>query len=62
LASYYKSFFENVAALSKPLTQLTLKDTKFCWSEPQQTSFDALKEALTSEAVLGHPVFDKNLY
>jgi hypothetical protein len=39
------------------LTQLTRKDVKFCWSEPQQTSFDALKEALTSESVLAHPEF-----
>jgi hypothetical protein len=45
--------------LGIPLTQLTRKDTKFCWSEPQQTSFDALKEALTSEAVLANPEFDK---
>jgi hypothetical protein len=34
LAGYYRSFNENFAALSKPLTQLTRKDTKFCWSEP----------------------------
>jgi hypothetical protein len=59
LAGYYRSFIESFAALSKPLTQLTRKDTKFCWSEPQQTSFDALKETQTSEAVLAHPEFDK---
>jgi hypothetical protein len=59
LASYYRSFIETFAALSKTLTQLTRKDTKFCWSEPQQTSFDALKEALTSEAVLADPEFNK---
>ena len=59
LAGYYRSFIPNFAALSKPLTLLTRKDFKFCWSEPQQTSFDALKEALTSESVLAHPEFDK---
>jgi hypothetical protein len=59
LASYYRLFMENFAALSKPLTHLTRKGTKICWSEPQQTSFDALKEALTSEEVLAHPEFDK---
>jgi hypothetical protein len=48
LAGYYRSFIQNFAALSKPLTQLTRKDPKFCWSETQQTSFEALKEALTS--------------
>jgi len=59
LAGYYRSFIPNFAALSKPLTLLTRKDEKFCWSEPQQTSFDALKEALTSDSVLAHPEFDK---
>jgi hypothetical protein len=33
-------------------------NAKFCWSKPQQNSFDALKEALTSESVLAHPEFD----
>jgi hypothetical protein len=59
LAGYYRSFIANFAALSKSLTQLTRKDVKFCWSEPQQISFDALKEALTSDSVLAHLEFDK---
>ena len=59
LSGYYRSFIPNFATLSKPSTQLTQKDSKFCWSEPQQTSFDALKEALTSDSVLVHPEFDK---
>jgi hypothetical protein len=59
LAGYYRSFIQNFVALSKPLTQLIRKDMKFRWSEPQQTSFDALKEALISDSVLAHPEFDK---
>jgi hypothetical protein len=59
MAAYYRSFIRKFAALSKPPTQLTWKDEKFCWSEPQQTSFGALKEALTSESVLAHPEFHK---
>jgi hypothetical protein len=59
LAGYYRSFIPNFAALSKPLTLLTRKDEKFSWSEPQQTSFDSLKEALMSDSVLAHPEFDK---
>jgi hypothetical protein len=50
LAGYYRSFIPNFAALSKPLTQLTLKEAKFWESEPQQISFDALEEALTSDS------------
>jgi len=59
LAGYYQSFIQNFAALSKPLTLLTRKDTKFSWSESQNTSFEALKEALMSDSVLAHPEFDK---
>jgi hypothetical protein len=58
LAGYYRSFVPNFAALSKPLTQLTRKDVKFCWSEPQQTAFDDLKEALTSDSVPANLEFD----
>jgi hypothetical protein len=59
LPGYYRSFIKDFAAMSKPLTLLTRKDTKFSWSEPQQSSFDSLKEALTSASVLAHPEFDK---
>jgi len=59
LAGYYRSFIKDFAAISKPLTLLTRKDAKFNWSEPQQSSFDTLKEALTSDSVLAHPEFDK---
>jgi hypothetical protein len=43
LSGYYRSFITNFAALSKSITKLTGKDLKIFWSEPQQTSFDALK-------------------
>ena len=58
LAGYYRSFIKDFAAISKPLTLLTRKDAKFNWSEPQQSSFDTLKEVLTSDYVLAHPEFD----
>jgi hypothetical protein len=45
--------------MSKPFTLISRKDTKFNWSELQQSSFDALKEVLTSDSVLAHPEFDK---
>jgi hypothetical protein len=59
LADYYRSFIKDFAAMRKPLTLLTRKDTKFNWSEPQQSSFDSLKEALTSASVPAQPEFDK---
>lgn len=59
LAENYGTFIKVFAALRKPLTLLTRKDTKFQSSEPQQKSSEALKEALTSDSVLAHPEFDK---
>lgn len=38
---------------------LTRKDTKFDWSEVEQSFFDTLKEGLTSDFVLVHPEFRK---
>jgi len=58
LSGYYRSFIKDYAAISRPLTQLTKKDAKFEWAEPEQLSFDNLKAALTSDSVLAHPRFD----
>jgi len=55
MAVYYWSFIKNFAAISTPLTLLTMKDAKFKWSEPQQRYFDALKEEQTSDSVLANP-------
>jgi hypothetical protein len=59
LAGYYRTFVEDFAAQSKPLTLLTGKDTKFNWSERRQNTFDALKEAMTSDSFLAHSKFDR---
>jgi len=56
---YYRSFIQDFAVISKPLTLLTPKYNTYSWCEPQKNSFQALKEALTSESVLAHPKFDK---
>lgn len=59
LAGYYRSFIRDFAAMSKPLISLTRKDTKLNSLEPQQSSFDVLKEVLTSDSVLAHLEFEK---
>jgi hypothetical protein len=59
LSGYYRAFIRNYAAMSRPLTQLTKKDEKFVWADPQQQAFDNLKAALTSDSVLAHPRFDQ---
>jgi hypothetical protein len=58
LAGYYRSFIQDFAATSRPLTLLTRKDTRFEWTPKQQEAFDKLKAALSSESVLAHPNFE----
>jgi transposase InsO family protein len=58
-SGYYRSFIQNYAAISRPLTQLTRKDVRFVWTEKQQQAFENLKAALTSHSVLAHPRFDQ---
>jgi hypothetical protein len=59
LSGYYRSFIKEYAAMSRPLTQLTKKDVTFVWADAQQTAFEDLKAALTSDSVLAHPRFDQ---
>ena len=55
LASYYRRFVKGFAALAAPLHALTKKGQSFVWTADAQSSFDALKEALTSPPILTMP-------
>lgn len=57
LCGYYRRFVRRFADLAKPLTQLLRKEVTFQWGESQQQSFQSLKEALCSTAVLIYPDF-----
>jgi hypothetical protein len=59
LSGYYRSFIQNYAAMSSPLSPLIKKNEKFVWTGIQQQAFDNLKAALTSDSVLAHPRFDQ---
>ena len=52
LTGYYRKFVPRFADISRPLTTLTKKDTKFDWTSACQKSFELLKEALCGEPVL----------
>ena len=52
LTGYYRKFVPRFADISRPLTTLTKKDTKFEWTSACQESFELLKEALCGEPVL----------
>ena len=46
LTGYYRKFVPRFADISRPLTTLMKKDTKFEWTSACQKSFELLKEAL----------------
>ena len=59
LAGYYRRFVRHFGMLSRPLTDLLKKGALFVWTEVQEQSFSALKQALTSAPVLAMPNFSK---
>ena len=52
LTGYYRKFVPRFADISRPLTTLMKKDTKFKWTSACQKPFELLKEALCGEPVL----------
>jgi hypothetical protein len=52
LASYYRRFIPNFAAISEPICRLLKKDKPFKWSDEQQRAFDVFKHALTTPPIL----------
>ncbi|KAK2395373.1 putative mitochondrial protein [Trifolium repens] len=55
LAGYYRRFIEGFAKIVAPMTQLTRKDQPFAWTEKCESSFQLLKERLTTSPVLMLP-------
>ena len=52
LTGYYRKFVPRFADISRPLTMLMKKDTKFEWTPACQKSFELLKETLCGVPVL----------
>ena len=53
--NYYNRFIKDFSALARPLYALGPKRVKFSWGEMEETSFQALKAALTSAPVMAYP-------
>ena len=58
LTGYYRRFIQHYAEKAAPLTALTSKKRRFCWTTAQADSFRRLKEELCTSPVLQYPVFD----
>jgi hypothetical protein len=52
LAGYYQRFILNFSRISKPITELLKKGTKYVWSKDCDEAFQILKKLLTTSAVL----------
>ena len=52
LTGYYRKFVPRFADISRHLTQLTKKETKFMWTPECQKSFELLKSFLCGEPIL----------
>ena len=52
LINYYRKFLPDLSSLLAPLIRLLQKDTKWTWSDSQQTAFDEAKKLLQSSVAL----------
>ncbi len=57
LASYYRRFIKNFAAVLSPLTALTKKGVLFDWTTRCQGAFDKRNNLLFTAQVLAYPQF-----
>jgi hypothetical protein len=59
LASYYRCFIQDFAIIVAPMNNLLRKDIPYIWNEDCQSSFEILKEKLTTAPILTYPDFTK---
>ncbi|GKB72614.1 reverse transcriptase domain-containing protein [Tanacetum coccineum] len=54
-ADFYRRFIKDFSMISKPMTQLLLKDAKFDFSDDCKKAFNILKEKLTTAPIIISP-------
>jgi len=59
LASYYRCFVRNFAAIAKPLYKLTERGHKFHWTKECSEAFAALKHRLITTPILSCPDYSQ---
>ena len=59
MCNYYRKFVKSCASLATPLTDLLQKDKPFMWTNKCQSSFENLKQKLTSSPVLAYADMNK---
>jgi len=59
---FYAKFIKDFSKVSAPFNALKRKGVKFHWTDAHQTSFEYLKNALSTPPVLHLPCYDKEFY
>jgi hypothetical protein len=59
LAGYYRKFVRNFGIIARPLTDLLWKNVLYVWTADHNSSFQALKTALSTAPVLAFPDFEQ---
>jgi RNase H-like domain found in reverse transcriptase/Reverse transcriptase (RNA-dependent DNA polymerase)/Retroviral aspartyl protease len=59
MLGFFRVFIKDLQLTARPITSLLRKDTRWKWGPPQQSAFDKLKAALTSDSVLMLPRMDQ---
>ena len=54
-AGFYRRFIKDFSKISKPLSNLLIKDTPFVFSEECQQAFETLKQALMNSPIMVAP-------
>ncbi|GKC60522.1 putative nucleotidyltransferase, ribonuclease H [Tanacetum coccineum] len=54
-AGFYRRFIKDFSMISKPMTQLLMKDAKFIFSDDCKKAFNILKEKLTTAPIIISP-------
>lgn len=52
--NFYRRFIQNYSSIASPLLQLTRKDVSWKWRNEEESSFQTLKDKLTSAPILVH--------
>ena len=59
LSNYYRKFLPRYSEVSKPLTDLTKKRNEFNWNDLAEEAFGKIKDLISGDLMLRHPVLDK---
>ena len=53
-SNLYRTFIHNYSSLASPLTSLTRKTTRFCWTPQAEGAFTSLQQAFITAPILQH--------